>query len=190
LDLQSMFDRFNQRYWCGRLPRYRVIQSDRFGGRGMCRRRQKTIHIADGLCRKEAEITLLHEMCHAATRGGHGNAWLAEMLRLAKMGAPTKQEWLGYQPSAHPRNCRAILAEFEDAGFECPGTGWAMVRRNIGYSYGLVDRRGRVESKESARFLRRARRMFCEGRKERKFADAVRRAYLQQRSAAASQEGL
>lgn len=35
-----------------------------------------------------AEMDLLHEMCHLATKGNrHGRLWQREMLRLAKCGA-------------------------------------------------------------------------------------------------------
>ena len=40
-----------------------------------------------------AELDLLHEMCHLATKGNrHGRLWQGEMLRLAKCGA-FKDRW-------------------------------------------------------------------------------------------------
>ena len=41
-----------------------------------------------GLPDEDATSTLLHEMAHAATNGGHGVPWKREMIRLLSAGAP------------------------------------------------------------------------------------------------------
>jgi hypothetical protein len=72
-----------------RLPQYRVVVSDEFGlgSHGLCRNKQRRIHIGTSLRGKELSKVLLHEMAHAAVpRSGHGRAWVAEMRRLADRG--------------------------------------------------------------------------------------------------------
>lgn len=37
---------------------------------------------------QDIQITLLHEMCHAASTGTHGTSWQKEMNRIIRAGAP------------------------------------------------------------------------------------------------------
>lgn len=164
--LQDLFNRFNQRYWFGRLPQYAVFHSDRYA-QGYCRKGQREIYINIGIKGPLAKRLLLHEMAHAATSGGHGKAWQAEMQRLARMGAPTKRDLTAYQNPSKKFGLPEILAEFEGAGFELPDASWADVRQNIGYSNSLIDKDGRPESKSQRKLLRKARLAFYEGRRQR-----------------------
>jgi hypothetical protein len=96
---QSLFDSFNQTYFCGALDRYQVrvvfdlhTVADEPVDRG---------HVSSGLIRFEErriyirctdadrmQETLIHEMAHAATSGEHDERWRAEMVRLNTAGAP------------------------------------------------------------------------------------------------------
>src|SRR6184192_574006 len=97
---QELFQKFNNEYFNGRLPRYRIVLTDdcALGSYGLCRKKEREIHLAASLSGKELDKTLLHEMAHAAVpRRGHGRGWLAEMRRLANLGAPTNDDWEAYQ---------------------------------------------------------------------------------------------
>lgn len=130
---QEQFDKFNQTYWGGRLPRYRVIVSTRYGGQGMCLKDARRIWLTPGL-NGSLEKVLLHEMCHAAASGYHGEKWLAEMLRLAELGAPTRGDWEMYQDPRTVYVKDEILSQFEQAGQDNPTLLWSVVRQDIGYS--------------------------------------------------------
>jgi len=109
---------------------------------------------------------LLHEMAHAAiARSGHGKRWLAEMLRLAEMGAPTREDWKAYQDPTRTIGPTQIAAEFYNLGAETD-VPWSVVRYKIGRQYGLTDDRGRSLSKVAAKALRRCRREFWKGRRD------------------------
>ena len=82
---QELFDTYNQRFFDGRLPPYRIILSDPYGSgmHGICRKKQREILLRTNLRDKELPLVLLHEMGHAAVpKSGHGKLWSAEMLRL------------------------------------------------------------------------------------------------------------
>jgi hypothetical protein len=109
---QRMFERFNARYFAGRLPDYKIRvvydvwywETERLGypkehpafydviGSIDFPSRQILIRFlgqhAIGCTMTEC---LLHEMGHAATDGGHGDNWLAEMKRLKGLGAPVSE---------------------------------------------------------------------------------------------------
>jgi hypothetical protein len=108
--------------------------------------------------------TLLHEMAHAASNGCHGKQWLAEMLRLAEMGAPTGKDWEAYQNKQQTMGERQITAEACNIGMETDWP-WSKIRGYIGNQYGLTDARGRSESKGAARVMERCKKEFWKGRR-------------------------
>ena len=87
--LQRLFERYNRKYWRGRLPPYRVMQAERLDVLGSCYYRKRIIEIDTGQHDSERHIraTLLHEMVHAATRSGHDVRFFAQMERLLRRGA-------------------------------------------------------------------------------------------------------
>ena len=92
-EAQRLFDELNERYWHGRLPRYRVIfQAALYGGRlGFCDDKTRTILLLRSLNRKELRLTLLHEMCHIGTPSdeeSHGPRFLRNLHRLMRLGEP------------------------------------------------------------------------------------------------------
>ena len=91
---EILFQKLNQQYFEGRLPEYRIVLSESLGsGCGRCDKKKREIHLNAMLLGDELTKVLIHEMAHAAVpRAGHGTAWLAEMQRLANMGAPTRAE--------------------------------------------------------------------------------------------------
>lgn len=110
---QRMFQRFNIRYFAGRLPDYKVVvvydvwfwETERWGcpecfppaceavgfidfaGRRMLIRFLG--HYSGG---ETMAQFLTHEMAHVATDGEHGANWQAEMARLRGLGAPVS-DW-------------------------------------------------------------------------------------------------
>jgi hypothetical protein len=165
---QELFDTYNQRFFGGRLPPYRIILSDRYssGMHGICRKKQREILLRTSLPDKELPRVLLHEMAHAAVpKSGHGKLWLAEMLRLAEMGAPTREDWETYQNPPKTARLREAAADAYDAGGGTDAS-WRVVRYQIGSMYGLTDDTGRAVSKSAARALRRCWKEFRKGRRE------------------------
>jgi hypothetical protein len=108
---QGMFQTFNTQFFAGRLPYYRVLvvydvwywETERlrlppcfppaYGAHGFIDFAGRHILIrflAEGVTMLQ---TLIHEMAHAATDGGHGDKWKGEMLRLKLLGAPTEMHF-------------------------------------------------------------------------------------------------
>jgi SprT-like family len=85
---QALFESYNRCFFGGLLPAYRVLLSDRFGTglHGICRIRQRKIHLGTELRGAELKEKLIHEMAHAAAGRGHGKLWKAEMHRLRGLG--------------------------------------------------------------------------------------------------------
>jgi len=169
MQLQRLFERYNAKYFGGRLPAYQVLQSDLYGkgDHGLCRKKQREIHLGTDLKGMKLRRVLLHEMAHAAANGGHGKAWQNEMLRLAEIGAPTRGDLREYQDPNRIWTWAAIKGEVYDAGLltDIP---WNSLRPQIGLDYGQTDARGRSESKGAARRMRELRVEFIKGRRERK----------------------
>jgi hypothetical protein len=89
--LRALFLQFNQQFFSGRLPACAIHVVPRIASLGQLGRWNKgkrLIEIQRGLSDEEAISTLLHEMAHAATNGGHGMQWKKEMIRLREAGAP------------------------------------------------------------------------------------------------------
>jgi hypothetical protein len=165
---QELFETYNQKFFGGRLPAYRIVRSSRYvtGFNAKCRKKEREIHLGTELQGTEFKKCLLHEMAHAATNVGHGQRWLAEMHRLAEMGASTRNDWKDYQDPAKRVGTREIAAEVYDAGVETD-LPWRDVRSRLGRDYNLTDDRGRSESRGAANLLRRFRKEFSKGRRFR-----------------------
>jgi hypothetical protein len=91
--LQELFSDFNNRYFDGKLQRYRIQVVRRVSERnpnlrGKLYRKRRLIRI--GMSGEETMITTLcHEMAHAANRtDGHGPKFLQIMKELKSAGAP------------------------------------------------------------------------------------------------------
>jgi hypothetical protein len=88
---QALFEEFNQQYFAGRLPHYRVVvvpSITRLGEQGRILRRRRLIELQILSPQEEMVATLLHEMAHAATNDHHAARWQEEMYRLQHLGAP------------------------------------------------------------------------------------------------------
>ena len=94
---QALFDECNARYFHGRLPPYRILVVEQIPGRGgpagLHQRPHKRILIrrSDD---DDMNVTLLHEMAHAATVDNHNTRWRTAMQRLRQAGAPIPDEEL------------------------------------------------------------------------------------------------
>jgi len=190
--LQRLFERLNKRYFNGSLPSYVVIRSNRFGQgkHGLCRKRQREIHIGPDLTGSLLKRVLLHEMAHAASRSGHGRGWLAEMDRLAKLGAPTRSDWRDYQSRRKTATTSDICLEARDHGFERPDVRWAEYKIYIGQSNGLCDAGGRSESRRAARCLRKIRHAFLAGQNDAKRVGLYPHSTPQEQSLSRAQSAL
>jgi hypothetical protein len=98
MNIQKLFNRYNQRFWKGKLRGWTVdevhcsdLPSDQ--EYGACDNETREIFIQIGLSSAEKRKTLLHEMCHVVTdrHSGpldcHGLAWQKEMFRINELGA-------------------------------------------------------------------------------------------------------
>jgi hypothetical protein len=115
---QELFRTFNDQYFAGRLPEYRIQvvydvwywETERYGypaspalfeASGFIAFDQRRILIRF-LSFLKVGLTmqgvLLHEMAHAATDGDHGDNWTNEMLRLKLLGAPVDKD--DFEPSS------------------------------------------------------------------------------------------
>ena len=91
---QDLFDKYNAKYFRGRLPRYRVRFVDfslgRLGWRGECFPERRLIWIRKQLPKgTNVDEVLLHEMCHIRGGTGHGPGFQRNLRRLAAQGV----EW-------------------------------------------------------------------------------------------------
>jgi len=99
--LQRAYEDFNDRYFGGKLPRYRVEVVDRVSSAresGEVNRRAKLIRIQRNLLNVMRE-TLIHEMAHVRTNDFHGPRWKAEVQRLLQLGAPISPDELSRAPA-------------------------------------------------------------------------------------------
>jgi hypothetical protein len=113
-------------------------------------------------------------MAHAATNGRHGAVWQREMERLIRRGAPLKRELGVYRKNTV--DLSGLIAEMEDAGFELGDRRqWPSVRKDEGYSNGLIDKHGKVESPAAAKTVQRLKLAFLAGVKEKQYLNKFRR---------------
>jgi hypothetical protein len=102
-ELQALFDQFNARYFGGRLPRVRLRGNGRWRENrhlGHHRIRDGSIVLRKDLPARMVRQGLLHEMVHLKlcrlpsakptepNLDGHGTAFVRELRRLARRGAP------------------------------------------------------------------------------------------------------
>jgi hypothetical protein len=158
-DPQSLFSEYNQRYFGGRLPQYKVLPTNdhsRWEGR------KRRIYVNPE--NEDVPVILLHEMVHAAVGFGHRKKWLDEVRRLVELGARLKEELQRYSPE-NEISSKQLLDEFFEAGEDVPPDWtWVEVRKYLGYKWGITDKHGRARSRRWSRFLRRARRAWSRGR--------------------------
>jgi hypothetical protein len=158
-DPQSLFTEYNQRYFGGRLPRYKVILTS---DHSRCERRRRRIYINPDT--GEVSVILLHEMVHAAVGTGHGKVWWDKLKHLVELGAPLQEELKKYDPQ-NATTPKQLLSEFFEVGlYGSPDMTWSEVRCDLGYKYGATDKHGRARSRRWSRFLRSARREWSRGR--------------------------
>lgn len=115
-----LFHTYNEQFFSGRLPAYRVRVVHSMPGliAGETLRKKRLIRLKDGV-EKEMQALLLHEMAHAATNQFHAGKWLAEMKRLQELGAEIRPEDLEDTRalSAKVMLDRACLYEIDQPGY-------------------------------------------------------------------------
>ena len=106
-----LFEDFNNKYFYGKLPRYRVIVVDCVPDRVHCShgkhyKKQRLIKLRR--CDEKMMVeTLLHEMVHAATGDGHGKRFRDKMEELRGKGATTEEEVL-----PKPRLSKQVVRDY------------------------------------------------------------------------------
>ena len=158
-DPQSLFSEYNQRYFGGRLPPYKVLPTTCVS---RCEWSKRKIYISPS--KEDVSVILLHEMVHAAVGRGHGRVFRDELRRLVELGAPLQEELERFAPE-NQITLTQLLAEFFEAGLNAPDDWtWPEVRRHMGCMWGITDKNGRAKSRRLSHFLRRARREWSRGR--------------------------
>ena len=87
LSIKDLFDRYNRKYFDGRLSSYSLVLSSQFGDGYTCFGHQR-IFINPLMKRARTRKVLIHEMAHASVSDGHTQKFLKEMQRVRKLGAP------------------------------------------------------------------------------------------------------
>ena len=129
--LQRLFDRYNVKFWGGKLPRYTVIASILTPHElGICHIDERRIEIDPHAALDDREIhaTLLHEMAHAATPDdGHGPLWQSEMRRLIRIASADLKAKLQFRLDGFelaPTIAEALV-ESRDRGWDRPDEPWS-----------------------------------------------------------------
>lgn len=86
--LQQFFDDYNQQFFRGRLPKYRVRISHSIHSYGECCSQDHVILLSWRVPKKELRQYLLHEMCHIGCLD-HGKRFKSKLQKLADQG----EEW-------------------------------------------------------------------------------------------------
>jgi len=86
--LQQLFDDYNQQFFLGRLPKYRVRFSHSIHSYGECRSQDRVIVLSRRVPQKELRQYLLHEMCHIGCPD-RGKRFQSKLQKLADQG----EEW-------------------------------------------------------------------------------------------------
>ena len=84
-DLHALYQEFNQQFFSGRLPDFRVRVSLAVDGGGVCYPKRRIIFMCPNTNPDETRKILLHEMCHIETLGeenSHGPAFQAQLMDL------------------------------------------------------------------------------------------------------------
>lgn len=118
-ELNSLYQRWNQRFFGGRLPDVNVVlevnpsaypsSQDSLmmwsGTGGVAKLEDKEISIALDLSDRDKRRVLLHEMVHFAAPGdGHGPQFQRQIRRLRRLGFKFKIDWRGARKRALPSN--------------------------------------------------------------------------------------
>jgi hypothetical protein len=107
--LDLLFEQFNQRFWKGRKPRYRV-KLVRLPSDGYCDIARRTIFVRRGLTGRRLRRTLLHEMCHIGCPH-HGARFQARLLCLGELGEAWARHEVEALRQAQPWN--AMMRELK-----------------------------------------------------------------------------
>ena len=119
--LQSIFEKFNERYFDGRLQGYRIravydinnwVDQELVGGPSShTDRLKKIIYLRRGAF--PLEHLLIHEMAYAVTPDGDEIERKAELRRVEQLGAPVWQGWLtdGAYPIPEAMTAQQVFCE-------------------------------------------------------------------------------
>jgi len=126
--LEKIFKSFNEKYFRGMLLQYKILIGSRCKNfshlsAGYCSVSDRKIYLRSGVSKNGTLQTLMHEMVHAKlwwlTKNDHGKAFVNELRRVRKLGAPLSPLELdlseGYEPPRLTR--RNIENSIQDALF-------------------------------------------------------------------------
>jgi hypothetical protein len=159
--LQRLFQRYNQKFWNGRLAGWMVQDSPDipsiYGYCSSSKTKRIYVRVEAHKSDRHVRATLIHEMAHAATYRGHGGRWLLEMQRLKRAGAPTiALDFLKMPSGKVRRRIVALFMEYAEAGLS-----WDEAMNELRDS--IPFRRGTAE------FLRTCKKFFNLAKREGKF---------------------
>lgn len=113
--VERLFAHYKKKYWRSRLLHFKIKIADLKGVLGQCWTKERRIVLNVEAHKSDREIrgTLLHEMCHAATRtreGEHGYGFWQQVERLLRQNAPIAVT--GSEPPVHRTYANAIPRRF------------------------------------------------------------------------------
>jgi hypothetical protein len=155
--LMSQFERYNLRFWSGRLEGWSVIESEECAGTyGECDPSRRLILVRPWKHNSDFEVraTLVHEMAHAASNRDHDEKWRMEMMRVKALGAPT--DALDFLVPYD--EMRSLVTSFIDAARSDACSGWREARNFLAYD--LINARANPTDEAAARKLQICKRFF------------------------------
>jgi hypothetical protein len=162
VDVQKLFERYNRKYFGGKLPPYTVEISNKYATSRCCKAK-RTIYLNEKP--EKMKVALLHEMAHTISRSGHGPGWRRQMARLQRLGAPIpKSEYQSYARRNKIDPCREYLEEIEGAAMDAPDLPIHELVQSFCYDKGFITIEGVAETASERRFLREALKVAKEAR--------------------------
>ena len=162
MDVQKLFERYNRKYFGGKLPPDTVEISNKYATSRCCKA-NRTIYPNEKP--EKMKVALLHEMAHAISQSGHGPGWRRQMARLQRLGAPIpKSEYQSYARRNMMDPLREYLEEIENAAIEVRDVPIHELVQRFCYDKGIISSEGVAETARERRFLRNALKVAKEAR--------------------------
>jgi SprT-like family len=161
---EVLFDCYNREYFSGRLPAYRIDRSGKYIG-GRCDRGRRLIFLPPESDIDDISELLMHEMCHAASNGAHGPAWLSEMRRVRALGAPVRAQEISMYANKQVISRSGMIDRVARAALNYPNAPVEQLVLEVSFDYGVVTSEGKAESAWARTFVKDALRAARRGRR-------------------------
>ena len=125
---------------------WRVNTRSRRTGHGYCDQERRVVEIMDPAPDEpdERDMLLIHEVCHAVTRGSHGNEWQSRMKRAAERAEELGRDRLAkllctevMNSQEAPKGVKQMYSTIEDWLTEKPDLTLAQMKSAVAKHYGL-----------------------------------------------------